>query len=240
MQEIPPLKQVVGTRDKRIAELERQLNILQQKTPAFQNTIKAREARIRDLERMLKDARKLPAFGMKKPTRKPDDLKLISGVGPKLEKTLHKRGIYFFEQVAGFTRKDVAAVDDMLSFKGRIDRDEWIKQAKILMRGGSFTRKKKAKRKSAKRKTTTRTRKMKAYGMKRPKGRKVDDLKLISGVGKVLEKTLHRRGIYFYQQIAGFSRKDVAAVDDMLSFKGRIDRDKWIAQAKKLHKKYHK
>ena len=81
---------------------------------------------------------------------------------------------------------------------------------------------------------------MKAYGMKRPKGRKVDDLKLISGVGKVLEKTLHRRGIYFYQQIAGFSRKDVAAVDDMLSFKGRIDRDKWIAQAKKLHKQYHK
>jgi len=264
---LQPLRNDVETRNTRIRDLERELHVLQQKTPAFQNTIKAREARIRELERLLKEAkkvkptpvrrapakrkttakkrtakRKMASFGLKKPAGKTDDLKLISGVGKTLEKTLHKRGIYYFRQIAGFTRKDVTAVDDMLSFKGRIDRDEWIKQARILMKGGSYTRTKKVKRKTAtkKRRVTKRKTKMKAFGMKKPVGRKADDLKLISGVGKVLERTLHRKGIYFYQQIAGFSRKDVRAVDDMLSFKGRIDRDKWIAQAKKLHKQYHK
>jgi len=63
------------------------------------------------------------------------------------------------------------------------------------MRGGTFSRKKTVKRKATKRKrvvkrkTATRKRKMKAFGMKRPKGRKVDDLKLISGVGPKLERT---------------------------------------------------
>ncbi len=72
---------------------------------------------------------------LKKPTQKPDDLKLISGVGPALEKTLNKNGIYYFKQIAGFSRKDVSAVDDMLNFKGRIDRDEWLKQAAELAKG---------------------------------------------------------------------------------------------------------
>ncbi|MEM9212068.1 MAG: hypothetical protein AAGA63_11350 [Pseudomonadota bacterium] len=65
-----------------------------------------------------------------------DDLKLISGVGPKLEQKLHETGVYQFAQVANWKKADVAMVDDKLSFKGRIDRDEWIKQAKVLAKGG--------------------------------------------------------------------------------------------------------
>ena len=63
-----------------------------------------------------------------------DDLKAIKGVGPKLESTLNGLGIYHFEQVAGWTNQDVEEVDDLLSFKGRIVRDDWIEQAKVLMR----------------------------------------------------------------------------------------------------------
>lgn len=73
---------------------------------------------------------------LKKPEGKADDLKLISGVGPKLEKTLNGLGFWHFKQIAKWTKKDIAIVDDELSFKGRIERDDWVKQAKALAKGG--------------------------------------------------------------------------------------------------------
>ncbi len=64
-----------------------------------------------------------------------DDLKLISGVGPKLEQTLNTLGFWHFDQIAKWTKAEIAWVDDNLKFKGRIERDEWIKQAKKLAKG---------------------------------------------------------------------------------------------------------
>jgi len=64
-----------------------------------------------------------------------DDLKKIGGVGPKLEETLNKMGVYTFAQVASWSADEVQWVDDNLSFKGRIDRDDWIGQATELMNG---------------------------------------------------------------------------------------------------------
>lgn len=65
-----------------------------------------------------------------------DDLKLISGVGPKLEQTLNDMGIYKFAQVAVWGPQEIAWVDQRLRFKGRIERDDWMSQAKILAEGG--------------------------------------------------------------------------------------------------------
>lgn len=73
---------------------------------------------------------------MTKPKGKADDLKLISGVGPKLEQTLNKLGFWHFAQIGKWTKKDIGIVDDELSFKGRIERDDWVKQAKALAKGG--------------------------------------------------------------------------------------------------------
>lgn len=73
---------------------------------------------------------------LKKPEGKADDLKLISGVGPKLEKTLNGLGFWHFSQIAKWKKADIAIVDDELSFKGRIVRDDWIKQAKELAKNG--------------------------------------------------------------------------------------------------------
>jgi NADH-quinone oxidoreductase subunit E len=67
---------------------------------------------------------------------KPDDLKLISGVGPVLEGKLNGLGIYTYAQVAAWKKNEIDWVDGYLSFKGRIERDEWIKQADALARGG--------------------------------------------------------------------------------------------------------
>lgn len=66
-----------------------------------------------------------------------DDLKLISGVGPVLEKKLNALGITKFAQVAAFTAEDIANVDDALSFKGRIERDNWLEQAAELAKGSN-------------------------------------------------------------------------------------------------------
>ena len=66
-----------------------------------------------------------------------DDLKLISGGGPVLGRKLNEFGITQFAQVAKLTKKQITEVDDRLSFKGRIERDDWKAQAKALAKGGA-------------------------------------------------------------------------------------------------------
>jgi len=64
---------------------------------------------------------------------KKDDLRLISGIGPKLERLLNKNGVYYFWQLAGWTEQDIDVMDERLdTFKGRIGRDDWVSQAKQL------------------------------------------------------------------------------------------------------------
>jgi len=58
-----------------------------------------------------------------------DDLKKISGVGPKLEALLNEMGFWHFAQIAAWTPAEIAWVDSRLKFKGRIERDGWIAQA---------------------------------------------------------------------------------------------------------------
>jgi NADH-quinone oxidoreductase subunit E len=73
--------------------------------------------------------------GIEKPAAV-DDLKMISGVGPKNEEILNSLGIYSFAQVAAWNEAERAWVDGYLNFKGRIDRDDWVRQADALARGG--------------------------------------------------------------------------------------------------------
>ncbi|MFU0503230.1 NADH-quinone oxidoreductase subunit E [Pseudaminobacter sp. NGMCC 1.201702] len=65
-----------------------------------------------------------------------DDLKLISGIGPKNEAILHSLGIFTFAQVASWKKAEREWVDNYLNFKGRIEREDWNKQAKVLAKGG--------------------------------------------------------------------------------------------------------
>lgn len=61
-----------------------------------------------------------------------DDLKVLSGVGPALEKKLNAAGVTSFAQIAAWTEADIAEFDEKLSFKGRIEREGWVEQAKEL------------------------------------------------------------------------------------------------------------
>ncbi|SIN98245.1 NADH-quinone oxidoreductase subunit E [Vannielia litorea] len=68
---------------------------------------------------------------------KPDNLKAIKGVGPKLEKLLNSMGFYHFDQVANWSEDELDWVDQNLEgFKGRARRDDWVSQAKVLAEGG--------------------------------------------------------------------------------------------------------
>ncbi len=85
-----------------------------------------------------------PAVSLDDPNRpaaiarpaQPDDLQLIAGVGPKNEQLLHGLGIYTFAQVGAWKKAEREWVDSYLRFKGRIEREEWVKQAKALAKGG--------------------------------------------------------------------------------------------------------
>ena len=92
-------------------------------------------------------ARKAEAKAEAKPAEKPaakakatkavagDDLKVLSGVGPALEKRLHDAGVTTFAQIAAWTADDITAMDEKLDFKGRIEREGWVEQAKELVKG---------------------------------------------------------------------------------------------------------
>jgi NADH-quinone oxidoreductase subunit E len=72
----------------------------------------------------------------KAPAGAPDDLKLISGVGPVLEGRLNALGITKWSQVAALTSEQIDQVEGSLNFKGRVARDNWLQQAEVLARGG--------------------------------------------------------------------------------------------------------
>ena len=75
-----------------------------------------------------------PKF-LEKPNGKVDNLQLIKGIGKTLEETLNHLGVYHFQQIAAWRPQEVTWVNKHLSFSGRIEREEWIKQAKALMQG---------------------------------------------------------------------------------------------------------
>jgi predicted flap endonuclease-1-like 5' DNA nuclease len=68
---------------------------------------------------------------------KADDLKIIKGIGPKLEILCHKLGFFHFDQVAGWKDDEISWVDENLEgFKGRVTRDRWVPQAKAIVKLG--------------------------------------------------------------------------------------------------------
>ena len=68
---------------------------------------------------------------------KADDLKIIEGIGPKLEEVINSHGVYHYDQIAAWGAEEVAWMDgNMPRFKGRVTRDKWVAQAKIIVADG--------------------------------------------------------------------------------------------------------
>ena len=86
-------------------------------------------------EKDKKTKKSTPAKEKKVTASVSDDLKQLSGVGPALEKKLHAAGVKSFEQIAAWSAKDVEAINEKISSKGRVEKEGWIDQAKEKLKG---------------------------------------------------------------------------------------------------------
>jgi len=158
-----------------------------------------------------------------------DDLKMISGIGPFIEERLHALDIFTFEQISKFTPNDIETINDALEyFSGRIERDEWVIQAKEIVQHHK-----------SKAELLNRISERKArifyerIGL--AKLEEADDLTVISGIGGWIREKLHALDIYTFRQISNFDKEDIIAVTEAIEyFPGRIERDEWKLQAKEL------
>ncbi len=117
-------------------------NVPMPAVPAMKKPAARRTASINEESRPKRKATKTPntskaktssgkAYGKSKSPAE-DDLKLIKGIGPQNEKRLKSIGIKRFKDVASWTKKEQADIGERLAFPGRIEREEWVKQAKEL------------------------------------------------------------------------------------------------------------
>jgi predicted flap endonuclease-1-like 5' DNA nuclease len=190
-----------------------------------------------------------------------DNLQRIAGINAEVERLLHVQGVTRYAHIAGWSSTDTARFDRLLGFEGRVARENWIEQAKILSAGGETAYSREMARQAvesaqparladaiqARSETTApredlsalRSVRSEAYrgadtGGAAASGRAPDDLKRIRGVGVLIEKKLNALGVTRYEQVANWSAADIERFSDKLDFKGRIERENWVEQARIL------
>jgi len=158
-----------------------------------------------------------------------DDLKMISGIGPFIEERLHALDIYTFRQISKFTARDINTINDAIEyFSGRIERDEWVAQARELVIS-------KDKRTERLKQLRERMARIDYNRIGIAKKEEADDLTSISGIGGWIKEKLNVLDIYTLRQISNFTEEDVHTVTEAIEyFPGRIERDEWILQAQEL------
>ncbi len=111
----------IATRDREIARLKSELASATAAPRAIAQPLSSAKT---------SNARPKPDTSSRKSA--PDELTRINGIGPVLKKKLNNLGIETFQQIADFTQADIDRVNGELSFKGRIEREKWVGQAKKL------------------------------------------------------------------------------------------------------------
>ncbi len=192
----------------------------------------------------------------------PDRLTRIIGIDPGTEKTLHGLGVTRYADIAQWTSSDIEHVEAVLDRPGRVGLDNWVEQARVLARyaGDSEVRPAAAAAETEPRpvRLADAIRENRASKVGEPAvprndiaglrsvrsqalrgetpslGDRVDDLKRIRGIGVLIEKRLNALGITSYEQVANWTKADIDSVSTQLDFKGRVERENWIEQARIL------
>jgi predicted flap endonuclease-1-like 5' DNA nuclease len=168
---------------------------------------------------------------------KKDDLKRIRGIGPQNEARLNAVGVMAFAQIASWSKKEEADYGERLAFPGRIEREEWVAQAKVLAKGGTTDF---AKRVDKGEVATSIGKGIVGDMGQAPKvlakarGGKADNLTLIDGVGNAIEKRLFGLGIFHFDQIAKMNDAEATWLGNEIGFPGRVQRENWVAESKIL------
>jgi predicted flap endonuclease-1-like 5' DNA nuclease len=190
-----------------------------------------------------------------------DRLHRIIGIDVPTEKALIENGVTRFSDIARWTWSEVEEVEAYFGQPGRVGLENWIGQAKILAQGGSGNvtplRPVEAKVDSPVKPSTptqpvpaqpvpaqrgdfaglrsVRSEALRSEPLRAgPVAGQFDDLKRIRGVGVLIEKKLNSLGVASYEQIANWTRADIDRVNEILDFKGRIERENWVEQARIL------
>ncbi|HKZ96453.1 MAG TPA: hypothetical protein VJ045_05690 [Hyphomicrobiaceae bacterium] len=186
----------------------------------------------------------------------PDRLHRIIGLDAETETLLITSGITRFAQIAGWTSADVEKVELLLGKPGRVGLENWIEQARVLSRAADGVETGAPRRgedlrangtkpavtpASPPRSDLTGFRSVRSQALR---GEMVgaiagargafDDLKRIRGIGVLIEKKLNSLGVTTYEQIANWTGADAGRISQILDFKGRIERESWVEQARIL------
>jgi predicted flap endonuclease-1-like 5' DNA nuclease len=199
--------------------------------------------------------------GLVQPSEPFDNLILIRGIGPKNQMICNELGIYHFSQIASWTPQNASWVGNHMRFPGRIQREQWIEQARLLAAGldtdhsagvksGTISIDEHADEPLSDAEAESLRGSFPAlspplegedaHGGTRPlglagaKGGAADDLKRIKGIGRQNEERLNGLGVWHFEQIAAWSPDNVKWVGSYLAFPGRIDREQWVTQAVEL------
>ena len=192
---------------------------------------------------------------------KADNLKLIKGIGIQNEKICNDLGIFHFAQIADWSSDEAAWVGHHMAFPGRVEREHWIAQARLLASGGdtehstgvkagtialderadapldeaqTATLRESLPAQAEAVENETRHAGRRPYGLRAPRGNQRDNLKRIRGIGPQNETRLNGIGIWHYGQIAAWSTENIKWISSYLAVSGRIEREKWVDQAKEL------
>lgn len=188
-----------------------------------------------------------------------DNLQRIGTITPEIEKDLNAQGISRYAHIAQWSQSEIDALEKQLRTGGRIARENWVEQAQILSRGGDtrFSREFDGATPEQAQVKATRTDlgslrsvRSRAYqGAPEPgpeaaqragaqnrvlRGAISNDLKRIRGIGVLIEKKLNSMGVVTYEHIANWTANDIDRVSQSLDFKGRIERENWVEQARIL------
>ena len=179
------------------------------------------------------------------PAQEADQLQRISGIDVRVENFLNDNGVHRFEQIANWTQADVTDIEVRIKEPGRVARESWIEQARWLCGAGAVS----AATSSANlgehpdngpvlsRPELAGMRSVRSealVGAGREGAASDNDLKRIRGIGVLIEKKLKALGVTSYEQVANWTRSDIDRISETLDFKGRIERENWVEQARIL------
>ncbi|MGB0787529.1 MAG: hypothetical protein ACPGR1_05940, partial [Candidatus Poseidoniaceae archaeon] len=168
-----------------------------------------------------------------------DDLQVIKGVGPFIEEKLNALGIYTYKQISKMTSKLEDTVNEAIEFfPGRVKRDQWVAQAKILLGEDVKLDEKALKQAEELARVAAKAESIDFATIGVASASEKDDLQTLKGIGPFIEEKLNALGIFKFEQIAKMTSEIEEEVNIAIEFfPGRVKRDEWVKQAKKLSKK---
>ena len=166
-----------------------------------------------------------------------DDLQAIKGIGPFIEEKLNALGITTYRQIANMTAKLETQVNEAIEFfPGRVKRDQWANQAKILLGEDVKLDMKALKQAEELERIAKKAETIDFATLGVATIDEKDDLQTIKGIGPFIAEKLYALGIYTFEQVGNMTPKIEEEVNKAIEFfPGRVKRDEWAKQGKELH-----